>query len=105
VKKDKPKMSKADIDEAVELMEVQSKIFTPTFNEILTDIVHDLNERDGVDEEFVKKISSLMHKRNIGECVIALTYLLSVVTSEKRFMRALRIVENERMEDTQNYIG
>ena len=98
-------MSKADIDEAVELMEVQSKIFIPTFNEILTDIVHDLNERDGVDEEFVKKISSLMHKRNIGECVIALTYLLSVVTSEKRFMRALQIVENERVENTQNYIG
>ena len=98
-------MSKKDIKEANELIRIQEKIFTPTFNELMTDIVHDLNERDAFNEELVKKMSAMLHKRSVGECVVALTYLLSLVASEKRFMKAIQTIENAQMRETQNYIG
>lgn len=103
-KDNKSKLSEDDMQEAREIVEVQNKIFTQPFGVLLHDIISDLNETD-YDEELIHKLSNLINKRKIGDCVMALTYLLSIVVSEKNFMTALNAVESECNDKVQNYIG
>ena len=106
-KKDKKKMelTKEALEEANKLFVTQEKIFTAPFNIILRDIVADVNKRHDIDEELIYNISSVINKQNIGNCIVALTYMLSLVASDDMFMKALNNAENNYQKETQTYIG